>query len=330
MLAREQSALPLKIMVAGGTIAMHQTEAGLAVDPHFAKRFAVALARLAPDLGYELEVLQPALDSASATPEVWLQLATWVRDNEHCASDFLILHGTDTMAYTAAALSHWLAGLEKPVVLTGSQRPLDFADSDAEANIALALRWAQSALAGVGVAFGGQCWAGAAVRKIDSQRFAAFQSPNREPWQLGQPSALMARSRFLLGEPVDLPKQAVASLYLSPAMPQSALAVLSDEAVQGVVVHSYGMGNLPNDAALQSALQAAQARGVVMVNVSQCLAGGVAQDTYAAGAARLGLLSGGVHTPEYVYTLLYVGLGYGLRGEDLRAFVVSHTDEPYV
>lgn len=320
MLAREQSALPLKIMVAGGTIAMHQTEAGLAVDPNFAKRFAAALVRLAPDLVYELEVLQPALDSASATPEVWLQLATWVRDNEHCASGFLILHGTDTMAYTAAALSHWLAGLEKPVVLTGSQRPLDFADSDAEANIALALRWAQSALAGVRLAFGGQHLHGAAVRKVDSQQFVAFECPNgmRE-------SALLARSRFLLGEPVDLPKQAVASLYLSPAMPQSALAVLSDEAVQGVVVQSYGMGNLPNDADLQSALYAAQARGVVMVNVSQCWRGGVAQDTYAAGAARLGLLSGGMHTPEYVYTLLYVGLGYGLRGEDLRGFVLEQS-----
>ncbi|MDO4435132.1 MAG: asparaginase [Cardiobacteriaceae bacterium] len=326
------TAKTFKIMVAGGTIAMHATPKGLAVDPHFKKRFGEMLQRLYPDVTYDIEVLNPALDSASATPETWLKLATWVRDNQQSASGFLILHGTDTMAYSASALSHWLAGSKQKVVFTGSQKPLGFEGSDAEANVVLALQCLQDdahETGWVGLAFGGYLLDGAAARKMDSVNFQAFCSPNQPAWyangqwqQMPQSALLLEKpSRFWRGETVSLPKQAVMMLYISPHMPASAWEGLDDEHVLAVVIQSYGMGNLPNDQALESALTAAQSRGVVILNTTQCLQGGVAQGTYAAGAARLGVVGGGIHTPESLYSLLYVGLGYGLRGEDLRIFV---------
>ena len=153
------------------------------------------------------------------------------------------------------------------------------------------------------------------MRKLDAQSFAAFDSPNADWLGMfdGEMATLSAplfeegeESAFLCGDWRGFQEGAVASLLVTPGMPESAFApLLADTRLRALVLLSYGVGNLPDRADLHQALQAAMARGVCVVNVSQCWRGEVAGHSYAVGAARLGALSGGRMTPEAVYTRLH-------------------------
>ena len=299
------------VIYAGGTIGMKPGAHGLVSDPQFVARLQAAL----PDMDFAVFTCEPAIDSSSATPAAWQRLADAVAAHREDFRGFVILHGTDTLAYSAAALSEMLRGLGRAVVLTGAQIPLGQPESDALRNVRGALAFAAlEEVQQTAVFFYDRLLRGDAVRKLDAQSFAAFDSPNADWLGVfdGETATLSAplfeereESAFLRGWR-GFQDGAVASLLITPGMPESAFApLLADEKLRGLVLLSYGVGNVPARADLHQALQAAMARGVCVVNVSQCWRGEVAGHSYAVGAARLGALGGGRLTPEAVYTRLH-------------------------
>lgn len=294
----------IAILCAGGTIAMVPSENGLIPNPDFPNYLSAFLREKGVNDCTVLAHL-PAIDSSSATPADWLGLATHIRKIKDEFSGFVILHGTDTLAYTASALSILLAGLNKPLAITGSQIPLIREDTDAVANIFGAIEHAKSDYHSPAVYFGGQLMDARWVRKFNAQDFRAFEQKNAV---YPEPSE---KSAFLNGQDAVFDPNAVAMIYLYPGMPKSAfLPVLADENIRAVVLQTYGVGNLPDRSDLHEALIQALQRGVKMVNVTQCFHGEVEQDTYAVGAEKLGILSGGMKTPEYAYAELHCEIAF--------------------
>ena len=261
----------------------------------------------------ELVEFQPLLDSSDMVPADWLRIARAVEENYQDVVGFVILHGTDTLAYTASALSFMLEGLGKPVIITGSQVPLGELRSDARENlIAAALLATRSDLHEVCVFFGGKLFRGNRVTKVSASGFDAFDSPNEAVLaEVGVDIVLgPADARPPQGDAVrvhDLADGDVAAVRLFPGIEPGLLRTMLGRPVQGVVLETYGAGNAPTrDGALLAVIAEATARGVVIVNCTQCLRGRVDMSGYATGAAlsKAGVVSGADMTPEAALTKL--------------------------
>ncbi len=275
----------------------------------------------------ELVEFDPLLDSADMAPSDWLRVARLVESRYEEFDGFVVLHGTDTLAYTAAALSFLLEGLGKPVVVTGSQLPLGEVRSDARDNLVGALLVASAgAVREVSVCFGGLLLRGNRVTKVSSTGFAAFDSPNLPPLaRLGvtiEPGP--AEPRPPQAGPLrvaDLAPVSVAALRLFPGIAPELVANVLRPPLAGLVLETYGAGNAPGrDPRLLAAIAASVERGVVVVNTTQCLRGGVDMDGYATGSAlrRAGVVSGADMTPEAALAKLIWLLGQGLEPERVR------------
>lgn len=305
----------LFVLYTGGTIGMLQTAEGLAPASGFETRLRDWLAETGrqPSFAWRLQEMQPLLDSANMQQANWLAMRDAIVEAvEQGGHDgVLVLHGTDTLAYTAAALSFLLLGLDAPVVLTGSMLPAGAPGSDAGANLGGALDMLESGEAkGVQVYFGGQLLHGARVTKRHSESFDAFSVPPRERHG-SRAEALPTALRYdQLRQPVNL---AVQPLF--PGLQASQLDAVLNSGVQAVLLECYGSGTGPSDnQALLDALGKARQRGVLLAAISQCYEGHVVFDIYAAGS-RLrdaGLVSGGGMTREAALGKLFALLGAGL------------------
>src|SRR5262245_1020717 len=190
-----------------------------------------------------------ALDSSSMVPEHWASLARLIASRMDRFDGFVVTHGTDTMAYTAAALSFLLENLKKPVILTGAQRPLLEIRTDARANLVDAVEVATQGLPEVAICFGGLVLRGNRARKCSLTDYRAFQSPNYP--HLGEIGARLAmyedrvrkpRGRFRLRSELD-PR--VLHLRLAPGLAGTSLRGLDLESIRGVVLEAFGAGNIP-------------------------------------------------------------------------------------
>ena len=277
----------LTLIETGGTICMEAGVQGLRPAPD---RVAAALRLLAPGLDIKVQALEPLVDSAEVGPALWNDLLDRIAA---APGPVIITHGTDTMAFTGAALDAALAGWGQSVVLCGSMRPLGVAGGDAEANLALALAAAQSGDPGVSLAFAGQILPAGAISKTDSQSDQAFEA-------LGD----LSPANPSLTRRYD-PGRAVGVITLSPGLtPASLSAMLSG--LDGAVLRVFGAGTLP--ATLADALASACARGCKITAISQCPRGGLAPGAYAAGAAlwAAGVENGGQMSPEQALTRLWL------------------------
>lgn len=305
----------LLVLYTGGTIGMQQSADGLMPASGFAERLraqqALHPARQLPE--WQFRELLPPIDSANMNPHNWLAMVAAIRrgvEADGCDA-VLVLHGTDTLAYSAAALSFLLLGLGLPVVLTGSMLPAGVPGSDAWDNLFGAMQALQLGVApGVHLYFHGALLHGARASKLGTATLDAFAEPPRQ--RRGQraaaiPSSLDYRTPR---RPVGL-----AVLPLFPGVQAAQLRALLASGVQGLVLECYGSGTGPtDDAELLAALQEAQANGVVVVAISQCPQGHVEFGLYAAGSklAACGLLSGGGMTREAALGKLFALLGAGL------------------
>lgn len=333
------------IAYTGGTIGMARRDDGsYAPAPGYLAELMAALPELrdprAP--AYTVHEFATLRDSATMTPDDWTAIADDIAANYAGYDGFVVLHGTDTMAYTASALAFMLRGLRKPVVLTGSQIPLCEVRSDGRDNLITALLIAgNEPIPEVCLSFGSVLLRGCRAVKVSASGLDAFASPNFPPLaQIG--IAIEVDRRLVLPPPApDAPLSVqpigavqIGALRLFPGIAAATVAAVLAP-LQGLVLETYGSGNGPaGDADFLAALAEASARGVVIVSCTQCLRGRVDLEAYATGAglARAGVISGYDLTAEaalaklaYLFSACHDPvtvrelMGRSLRGELTRA-----------
>ncbi|OAA51991.1 L-asparaginase [Metarhizium rileyi] len=274
----------------------------------------------------------PLLDSSSMSASDWASMARCIQENYHLFDGFVILHGTDSLAFSASALSYMMRNLGKSVILTGSQSPIFALPSDAENNLLGSLILAGSfAIPEVGLFFHHKLYRGNRTIKVSSTDFAAFASPKCEPlaevnglgitvnWPLVIRQTGMAE--FQIQKHLDTTH--VACVRIFPGIkPEMMDAVLRLPDLRGLVLETFGMGNVPGggDGRLIKVIEAAVQRGVIIVSVSQCLSG-YASPLYAAGTelGRVGVIFGLDITVEAALTkLCYLLALPGLTNSEIR------------
>jgi L-asparaginase len=319
------------IIYTGGTIGMQRSKSGYVPHSGSLQRQMAEMPELRHTSmpSYNVNEYEPLLDSSNMTPAEWVKIARDVASNYDRYDGFVVLHGTDTMAYTASALPFLLGGLRKPVIITGSQIPLCEIRNDARENLITSLMLAASyAIPEVCLYFGGKLLRGCRSTKVSADGFAAFDSPNFPPlgnvgididvnWDLVR----AARGTKRISVP-ELTRPVVSALRLFPGISPELVRNVLRPPLQGLVLEAYGVGNGPDqDEAFIAALSEATARGVVIVDCTQCLEGTVDLHEYATGSAlaRAGVLSGFDMTAEAALAKLYYLFGRRYSPERVKA-----------
>lgn len=324
------------IIYTGGTIGMYEDpESGALSNFDFAK-----LASYVPEL-YHLKFniscypFDPPIDSSDMLPRHWAAIACIIQDNYESFDGFVVLHGTDTMAYTASALSFMLQGLGKPVVFTGSQLPIGTLRTDGKENLLTSLEIAAATdpdgrptVPEVCVFFENQLLRGNRTTKISAEGFNAFRSFNYP--LLGDAGIHLRFYREYIHHPSPGEKLRVqtdmdthlAVLSIFPGIRREVVkAIFHIEGVRAVVLVTYGSGNAPQKQWLIEELEEARRRDIVVVNVTQCSQGTVEMGRYATGLQLLqaGVVNGYDSTVESAVTKLMYLLAQELNSDELRA-----------
>ena len=317
------------IIYTGGTIGMTRTENGYAPE---SGRFRAALDTIAdlhaPEMPeWEFAELSPLLDSSNMTVREWNHIAALVAREYDGYDGFVILHGTDTMAYTASALSFMLGGLDKPVVLTGSQIPLCEIRSDGRDNLITALLIAgEGIVCEVCLYFGGRLLRGNRATKYSADGLIAFVSPD-------YPCLAEVGIAIKYNEAALLPRQEgglrlqtldnipIGVIKVFPGIQFSLFESIMTEKLRGIVVETFGAGNIPGDGgALLPIIRKAFQNGTVLTVCSQCPQGAVALGAYETSSAlkRAGAVSGRDMTTEAAVAKLYYLFSCGYDKETVK------------
>lgn len=329
------TALPhLKVIYTGGTIGMVQdieTGALKAFQFDYLREHVPELDQL--HCTFDIEQCDPPIDSSAITPDLWVWLGEMIQREMEAYDGFVILHGTDTMAYTASALSFMLQGLDKPVILTGSQLPIGRLRTDGKENLITAFEIALARRADgspmipeVAVYFEDYLYRGNRTLKYSAEHFEAFASPNYP--HLAFAGIDIKYSPSVIGFEEPALSQAwrpafdghVVVLKLFPGLSASLLDhILRMPDLRGVVLETFGSGNAPTDEAFLSAIKGAVARGITIVNVTQCYSGSVVMGRYETGnvLSQTGVIGGGDMTTESATTKLMYLLAQDLSQEEV-------------
>lgn len=327
------------IIYTGGTIGMHRNHATGALMPYSFQNLLKQLPEL-KKINCKLEYypFKKPIDSSDVQPEFWDELGDVINKAYHKHDGFVILHGTDTMAYTACALSYMLSGLKKPVVLTGSQLPLGEIRSDARRNLIASVEIvaAETKLSEVSIFFNNQLFRGNRSEKYSSSKFDAFHSLNYPA--LGETGVQINFFEDAFLSPTKKTFKCLRGfdknvflIKLFPGMSVNILQhLLAEPQLKAVVIETYGSGNAPTDKRFIQTLSNAIEAGIVVVNVSQCSGGKVVQGKYATSLAlkKAGIISGGDMTTEAAVTKLMHLFGQNHSAQQVaRAFSKSIAGE---
>lgn len=314
----------LLFIATGGTIASSDSGGGL--SPQLSATQLLSRAKLDEA---EIDSVQPfSLDSTNLTPQHWTELAVLIRDNWQQYDGFVIAHGTDTMAYGAAALFCLIQNPDKPVILTGSQLPMNQEGSDAPGNLADAFRCAVHGRAGVWVSFGGRVISGNAARKVHTRSFDAFRGFTDEDecttddFCTGE---AMPEGGTLFFNRLD-PMAAV--IKLTPGITSELVHDIGTH-VNALIIEGFGLGGIPdNGGELSCTLEALAACGVRIIMTTQVFQGGCDLSVYEVGqtALRAGVIPAEGMTTEYAVMRAMWALSYSSSAEDFRQlFLASDT-----
>jgi L-asparaginase len=334
-----QKKTAILIVYTGGTIGMVEDASTGMLKP-FDFKF---LAQQIPEIKrFDLEIVsfsfEKPIDSSDMSPEVWVKMASVIEENYEKFDGFVVLHGSDTMAYSASALSFMLEHLTKPVIFTGSQLPIGRIRTDGKENIITAIEIAAAKINGkpvvpeVAVYFEFKLYRGNRTHKFNAEHFQAFQSPNYPLLAEAGVNIIYNHSAIMNTDSTKALKvhkalsNDIAIIKLFPGISNKVIAsTLSIRNLRAVIIETYGSGNASVNSEFYELLDKAIKSGIVVLNITQCKSGRVEQGKYETSSAfnRLGVVGGADMTIEAAVAKLMYLLGKDLHSDQVKESLKS-------